>query len=138
MQHLRRMHVKTLINDPERARRSSLHGPKGGHKGRYLGNDREEAEPELHVVEQRCHIRLRQPPHKSFCLFCPATFRGSGSWEERMEHVGRHLEQNKKDGKDAPPVQSWRVDETVEQWLVSEGLIIHDGHSWSVTDGRRN
>ena len=54
-----------------------------------------------------------------------------------MEHVGRHLEQDKKEGRDAPAVSEWRTDATFEDWLETEGLISRNGFEWAIADGRR-
>ncbi|KAF2798579.1 hypothetical protein K505DRAFT_209168, partial [Melanomma pulvis-pyrius CBS 109.77] len=42
--------------------------------------------------QQRCHQTIPDTPPQSSCLFCYRIFTGPASWEERMEHVGRHLE----------------------------------------------
>lgn len=127
IQHLRRMHHR-----PSDVATSS-NGKTS--KSRSLSND--DADPAVHEAEQRCHIRLRRPPIHSCCLFCPAEFNGHGSWEERMEHIGRHLEQDKKEGRDAPLTTEWRHDQTVQSWLEVEGLIIRSGNDWHIADGRR-
>lgn len=128
IQHLRRMHHRPTETLAASNGKTS--------KSRSLGND--DADPAVHEAEQRCHIRLRRPPVHSCCLFCPAEFNGHGSWEERMEHIGRHLEQDKKEGREAPPTTEWRHDETVQSWLEVEGLIIRSGNEWHIADGRRN
>jgi len=101
----------------------------------------EEQDPAVIAAEERCHIRLRLPPATSCCLFCPAEFEGPSSWEERMEHVGRHLEQDRREGKEAPSTSQWRHDEGFEQWLEAEGLIAkvgYGGPEWRIADtGRR-
>ncbi|GAB7342704.1 hypothetical protein MBLNU457_g0856t1 [Dothideomycetes sp. NU457] len=128
IQHLRRMHHRPSEIPTSSNSKTS--------KSRSLSND--DADPAVHDAEQRCHIRLRRPPVHSCCLFCPAEFNGHGSWEERMEHIGRHLEQDKKEGREAPPTTEWRHDETVQSWLEVEGLIIRSGSDWHIADGRRN
>lgn len=135
VQHLRRMHHKPAEADTSYQRRTSLTGSKGS-KSKAI--TMEDTDPEVIAAERRCHIRLRLPPATSSCLFCPADFEGPGSWEERMEHVGRHLEQDKKEGKEALAPRVWRRDETVEQWLESEGLIVHNSYGWAIADGRRH
>ena len=55
-----------------------------------------------------------------------------------MEHIGRHLEQYKKDGQEAPATTTWRHDDTFESWLGSEGLIARSGNDWHIADGRRS
>ena len=123
IQHLRRMHRR-----PSEDRTCTA---KNGTKQRASSVD--ETDPAIVAAEQRCHIRLRGPPAHSCCLFCPAEFSGPGSWEERMEHIGRHMEQDKKDGREAPPVHQWRHDKTVEAWLEAEGLIVRAGYEWQLS-----
>ncbi|KAF2151357.1 hypothetical protein K461DRAFT_314217 [Myriangium duriaei CBS 260.36] len=127
IQHLRRMHFKNPnaekgANGRARARSSSLG---------------DEIDPALIAAEQRCHIKLRQPPNHSCCLFCPQEFEGPGSWDERMEHVGRHLEHIKKQGRDAPALSEWNHDEAFHNWLANEGLIALIDGEWQMADGRR-
>jgi len=128
IQHLRRMHHR-----PSEERSSSTSKTS---KSRSFGND--ETDPAVKAAEQRCHIQLRRPPTHSCCLFCTGEFNGHGSWEERMEHIGRHLEQYKKDGQEAPATTTWRHDDTFESWLGSEGLIARSGNDWHIADGRRS
>ncbi|PSK55721.1 hypothetical protein B9Z65_4599 [Elsinoe australis] len=139
IQHLRRMHHKPGqgCGHGHSGSISSEMGSRATSRARSLAPG-ESDDPAIAAAEQRCHIRLRQPPAKSCCLFCDATFEGPGSWEERMEHVGRHLEQDKKEGREAPVTEAWRVDLGFEQWCEAEGLIVRQGDGgWGVGEGRR-
>ncbi|KAF2146799.1 uncharacterized protein K452DRAFT_203728, partial [Aplosporella prunicola CBS 121167] len=49
-------------------------------------------ETTMPAFQKTCYRRLRDPPPASTCLFCTRSFAGPGSWDERMEHVGRHFE----------------------------------------------
>ncbi|KAL8781311.1 MAG: hypothetical protein Q9213_006059 [Squamulea squamosa] len=98
----------------------------------------------LDEVRRRCWISLREAPPRSICGYCaphpsrqtfadgssphhniidhhktkyikPAIFTGSGSWDERMEHVGRHLE------KGAPETEV--EDLELRDWMVGQGLL---------------
>lgn len=134
IQHLRRMHSKT---DPMSITDSLVTAPVAPPAPkRSRATTLEETDPQLVETEKRCHICVRSPPLSSRCLFCPAHFSGQGSFEERMEHIGRHLEQNKKEGRCIPSVADWNQDEVVEEWLESEGLIIAMGYGWQIADGR--
>jgi len=104
---------------------------------RQRGQSTDDNDPAIVAAEQRCHIRLRYPPSHSCCLFCPVEFEGPGSWEERMEHIGRHLEQHKREDREAPAVGEWRCDRSVETWLQCEGLIVRVGNEWQLAEGRR-
>ncbi|KAF1996736.1 hypothetical protein P154DRAFT_442888 [Amniculicola lignicola CBS 123094] len=111
--HLRRMHFPKLASKQDST-------PKA--------RDAEEAE---HT--KRCYQALRLPPPQSECLFCEKGFSGKASWEERMEHVGRHLE------KDSVNLdwKSWRADGALEEYFLQEGLVVRarDG-GWKLGDGK--
>lgn len=135
IQHLRRMHHKPSEDTSNKT-------AAGATKSRTSSsatstNLIDDTDPAIVAAEQRCYIRVRHPPSRSCCLLCSADFEGPGSWEERMEHVGRHFEQHKKEGKGPRPVSAWRVDMTVERWLEAEGLISRNGYEWQLADGRR-
>ncbi|MCJ1313616.1 hypothetical protein MMC25_007295 [Agyrium rufum] len=68
--------------------------------------------------------RTRSPAEFGQCGFCTADEAGmreareaSGSWEARMEHVGRHLE--KGDGN----TRVWREDLVLRDWALKEGIL---------------
>ncbi|EME39743.1 hypothetical protein DOTSEDRAFT_94778, partial [Dothistroma septosporum NZE10] len=79
IQHVRRMHPAAASRTEAT---SSL--PKAG-------KDNESMQA-LQDAANRCYKALRHPPQQSCCLFCDQQFTGNGSWDDRMEHVGRHLE----------------------------------------------
>ncbi|KIV99491.1 uncharacterized protein PV09_08797 [Verruconis gallopava] len=85
--------------------------------------------------QDRCYRRLRQNPAKSTCLFCGKLFEGEGSWEERMEHVGGHMEKERKANKPPVPVDEWHEDLDLRDYLECEGLIEFDDGKWSISDG---
>ena len=103
-QHVRRMHAP---------------GPKMSRP------ERERWEAGLEDLRQRCWVKSRETPEKSECGFCGSdgaagkkvVFEGAGSWEERMEHVGRHFE------KGEGTRLSWKEDVGLRDWMVSEGLL---------------
>jgi len=54
-----------------------------------------------------------------------------------MEHVGRHLEKDRKAGGAPIDVKDWQHDEDLEQWLLAEGLIEADrSGGWKLGDGK--
>ncbi|KAK2764596.1 hypothetical protein FQN54_009291 [Arachnomyces sp. PD_36] len=71
-------------------------------------------EASLEQVRRRCWIESRQPPNRSTCGFCNLPFGGPKSWEDRMEHVGRHFENGEQDE---------REDLVLREWAIEEGLI---------------
>jgi hypothetical protein len=87
--------------------------------------------------QDRCHRQLRSNPPRSGCLFCSRTFSGDSGWDERMEHVGGHFEQERKRGGKPTGPESWRDDQVLEQWLVQEGLIEHEASTgWHIGSGQ--
>jgi hypothetical protein len=116
-QHLRRMHA----------------APKD--KSSRTQKDYPVSEENLPKHQARCNLQLRDPPQHSTCLFCERIFVGATSWDERMEHVGRHLE---KDGSRLEMLDpaTWNVDEKLERYLIDEGLIVRDGAAWKIGDGK--
>ncbi|KAL8917039.1 MAG: hypothetical protein Q9208_008214 [Pyrenodesmia sp. 3 TL-2023] len=108
----------------------------------------------LEDIRRRCWMPLRDTPPKSICPYCapgpsrpgappssaekkpaapkPVVFEGKGSWDERMEHVGKHLE---KEGDLGPEVE----DVELREWMRGERLISEERGRWVVAGvgGRR-
>ncbi|KAI4287262.1 MAG: hypothetical protein L6R35_003478, partial [Caloplaca aegaea] len=104
----------------------------------------------LEAVRRRCWIHQRETPPRSICPYCaphpsrpsppaaadgsaakkkatkPVVFEGKGSWDERMEHVGRHLE---KEGEDLGVEVE---DVGLREWMVGEGLVAWEKAGWVV------
>lgn len=54
-----------------------------------------------------------------------------------MEHVGRHLEKERKAGGAPVDINDWQEDGVLKDWLISEGLIEADrSGSWRLGDGK--
>ncbi|KAI6902472.1 hypothetical protein KC318_g7791 [Hortaea werneckii] len=120
IQHVRRMHPFVLYE-----RRTAATIARKGKRGSGSGAEKDDAmETALAEIAQRCTIKLRDAPMQSGCLFCDASFEGPSSWEERMEHVGRHMEAARKLDQAAPYLNSWRRDDLTEEWLRAEGLVV--------------
>lgn len=93
-------------------------------------------EETLPEVQTRCYIKLRDTPMRSSCLFCDDVF---DSWEERMEHVGRHLEKDKGVAGVKLEPATWNLERDLEAWFEREGLIerVAEGSAeWRIGDGR--
>lgn len=118
-QHLRRMHAATKDNIHVRSQKQ------------FPVN-----EDNLSEHQTRCLQPLRTPPQQSLCLFCDRAFQGPSSWEERMEHVGRHLEKDKSIDIDMLDIKSWNEDEGLEKYLLDEGLIVREHGAWKIGDGK--
>ena len=80
---------------------------------------KEAFEHSLEAVRQRCWRQQRTPPDKSVCGFCDRVFEGPSTWDERMEHVGKHLEKGDIEEKE---------DEELREWALQEGIIAAVGH----------
>jgi hypothetical protein len=75
---------------------------------------KDDFEAGLETVRERCWRENRQAPQQSVCGFCRHLFDGPSSWEERMEHVGKHYEKGEGEEKE---------DEELREWAVREGLL---------------
>lgn len=102
-QHQRRMHAPWLQSGQRRTPGDAEHAA---------------FENSLEQVRQRCWLTLRQPPAVSHCGFCGQSFSGEGSWDARMEHVGRHFEREN-------PEQRGNEgeDQFVRDWGLREGIL---------------
>lgn len=120
IQHVRRMHPLSLNEHI-----SAASVPKKGRRGSDGSIVKSEAmETALVEIAKRCTIKLRDAPMQSGCLFCDASFEGPSSWEERMEHVGRHMEAVRKLDQAPPQPDVWRQDNLTERWLRAERLVV--------------
>lgn len=99
-QHLRRMH-----NPEKRTSKKNVDCVKW-----------EETIKELQV---ECLVMKRESPRELGCMVsgCGAIFKGRGAWDERMEHVGRHLE------RDGGRAGEERVDGRLVEWAVRESVV---------------
>lgn len=97
IQHQRRMHAPWL---PAKNPATQL--------------DRKKFEATLEELCRRCWVEQRKPPEKSVCGFCNASFEGPQSWDERMEHVAKHLSAGDGGEKEDPGLRTY---------LLKEGLI---------------
>lgn len=119
IQHVRRMHPQELL-------------PRNEDNKKSIKDTKEEQAS--NAASDRCYRIVRAPPSDSHCLQCDIHFHGPGSWEERMEHVGRHLEAAKKGAEPSVSPQDWRVDTSTHEWMVEEGIIELSGKRWIVAE----
>jgi hypothetical protein len=105
-QHLRRMHA------PSPVKRQSKKNA--------------EWEDRVKALQSSCLKTRREPPLRTKCPVrtCAQVFEGPTSWDERMEHVGRHLEKitaaGNGGGKERIEQES---DEFMIEWAVRERII---------------
>ncbi|KAL8828103.1 MAG: hypothetical protein Q9191_002783 [Dirinaria sp. TL-2023a] len=102
-QHIRRMHVPASEAD----------------KGTFKAS--------LESIRERCWIKLHDTPPRSICGFClhagqqgearkEVVFDGKSAWEDRMEHIGRHLEKGEKDEEEDVSLRDWMIREDLLHW----------------------
>ncbi|GAD99001.1 C2H2 finger domain protein [Paecilomyces variotii No. 5] len=104
-QHQRRMHAPWLVVT-----------------GLKLSQVEEDAfEASLDAVRTRCWHEKRKPPQQSQCGFCGKEFSGPRSWDERMEHVGKHFEKGE--------ANSETEDLELRMWAIQEGIIRPTGEN---------
>jgi hypothetical protein len=111
-QHQRRMHAPWVL---------------AGRPDATTEQERKAFEASLEDVRARCWHELRKPPQQSSCGFCGHNFSGPNSWNDRMDHVGRHFE------KDETPLEE-AEDIALRNWAISEGIIQRDSNGqWMLT-----
>ncbi|RDW79876.1 hypothetical protein BP6252_04514 [Coleophoma cylindrospora] len=79
---------------------------------------------QLHTTAKRDR---RKPPMKLICTVsgCSTTFTGKTAWEDRMEHVGKHLEKGN---------VAEHEDPHLIHWAAKEGIIAKSaGNKWKLT-----
>lgn len=105
-QHCRRMHAPWI---------NTKRGEEGASK-----REKDMFERELESIRSRCWIDNREAPSRSNCGFCGQVFADTPerkAWEDRMEHVGRHLE------RDGLPSKQEAIDTGLRAWAIKEGLV---------------
>ena len=81
----------------------------------------------IETVQARCHIRLRELPTNTICPFCPdhPTFK---KWEDRLEHVGKHLEKQDID-------LTGEVEDTaLRNWMIGQGFLERGEGGWRLCE----
>lgn len=136
-QHVRRMHGP----------RSS-----GSLRRNLTSAETNEFDEKLEAIRQRCWVQLRTKPPRSFCGFCrfkqeqyqkqqhdrilngldaqsisngmdDVIFEGDCAWDDRMEHVGKHLERGETEEVE---------DDGLREWMADQGLLSKKNGQWQV------
>ena len=110
-QHQRRMHAPWTA---------------GGNKRQPTEEEKNLFEQSLEDVRARCWVEQRKPPSQSRCGFCGKAFCGSQSWDERMEHVGRHFEKDEFLGDEVEDLE-------LRRWAVEEGIVRFVNGRWRLS-----
>lgn len=95
-----------------------MHGPKQGNT--YKNSQKDFLSQEIPKIQERCQRVRRSPPKWSKCGYCEDEFQGEGSWDMRMEHVGKHYEKN---NYKAINPKSWVMDVGLIRWAIDEGIV---------------
>jgi hypothetical protein len=86
-----------------------------------------EWEDKVKKLQNSCLKVRRTPPSKTKCPVrqCGQIFEGAASWDDRMEHVGRHLEKMNTIGNGAASneVIEQESDEFMIEWALTERII---------------
>jgi hypothetical protein len=102
-------------------------------KRQHRKND--EWDERVKELQSSCLKTRRNPPMRTRCPVreCAVIFEGSNSWDERMEHVGRHLEKTSAaagagaGGSSVPAankdVIDQESDEFMIEWALAERII---------------
>ncbi|KAJ6172757.1 hypothetical protein N7470_001824 [Penicillium chermesinum] len=129
-QHLQlgfyRCDVGNATTIPGRARRTHLH-----HPGNPMTLTAKISSPSTNAgytrlgssqdAEEHLPRMSRQPSRlgsSSQCVFCQEVFSGEGSWDARMEHVGRHVERD-----DPQTLSHANEDVLLREWGLREGIL---------------
>jgi hypothetical protein len=139
-QHLRRMHAPY-----QQAKEEEEFGPLRGSEGTAtsattiaVSSMLQLTEEQILDIQKRCYTILRAPPQQSNCVFCSRVFAGPSSWEERLEHVGGHLERDRKNNLLCLDASAWREDPALLDYLLREGIVDRDSRgAWRIGDGKR-
>lgn len=150
-QHLRRMHADPKLHATGANSWRNIHANtqtpnKASSSASASGSTSHSSSPSIPTYpvtdenipahQTRCYKMLRQTPPQSSCLFCNHNFSGPSSWDDRMEHVGRHLEKERKP--EMLDYTQWRQDQPLQNWLMEEGLIVWSeaAGAWKIGDGK--
>lgn len=104
-----------------------MHAPWLQSGGRRAPTEEEKSafETGLEEIRQRCWQGLRTPPLQSHCGFCKEVFSGQGSWDVRMEHIGRHFERE-----DRGILGVEEEDLALREWGIEQGILVGVDGGW--------
>jgi hypothetical protein len=140
-QHLRRMHAKPSTKKALKAHAAAMRSSTKRPTASSSSSSRP-TELELIISKWEDHVRKSQSAAKTervnlpTYMRCPAAncgvdFHGKTAWDDRMEHVAKHLESG-----DRKVVFGGDGDGTLMAWLAGEGLgvVERDGAGWRLGD----
>lgn len=79
--------------------------------------------------QMKAKVTRGQPCNNSVCPAegCEQRFEGSKGWDDRMEHIAKHLEERK-------DVQLDQGAGGVREWALRQGLVAKEGDAWRLLD----
>ena len=110
IQHVRRMH-------PLPGSAPAVTNDKRKKKGKVVQDKKADAAVER--IAQACHKYLNPRPELNNCPICTESFSGPSSWDDCVEHVGKHMEDAKKKQSGLLPVHNWHRDMDIQAWLIN-------------------
>lgn len=124
-QHVRRMHAPTNLQKPQKSSKKSpgISASASASSSSPSAADWEEQIKTLQsrALRERCelptYMRCPAAPH------CSAEFSGADAWDQRMEHVARHLE-NAALGDEEPVVFGGPTDPTLVEWATGPDVAV--------------
>ncbi|KAK6437679.1 hypothetical protein LTR95_006123 [Oleoguttula sp. CCFEE 5521] len=128
VQHVRRMHT------PKASGKATTSSKK---RTSVKSIKHETTDIDLDILADQCCLSLRGLPENTCCLFCDRVFEGPGSFEDRLEHVGTHLEGVKRGSTAIVAVEDWRRDQGMEDWLCATRLGLQSAGAVRLVDGGR-
>ena len=89
-----------------------------------MNKKNQEWEDKLKELQASCLRVKRQPPTKLGCPLndCDGFFEGASCWDDRMEHVGKHLEKAASMGANSFSVEQ-EDDDLLVNWALRERII---------------
>ncbi|MCJ1278526.1 hypothetical protein MMC21_006343 [Puttea exsequens] len=81
----------------------------------------------IEAAQVRCKMEVRDPPTNTICPFCPS-LPPFESWEDRLEHIGKHLEKGEVDVRDE------REDEGLRRWMEEQRFVVRTREGWVLVD----
>ncbi|KAI9886281.1 MAG: hypothetical protein M1823_001890 [Watsoniomyces obsoletus] len=128
-QHLQRLHAPAATKSGPNGVNSNANNKSSATNAAATAKWRSE----IAQIQERCLVQNRAPPSFGCCGFCRQEFHGDTSWDDCLEHVGKHYE----DLNVLP--RSWRDDPRLREWMLEHGLLRRDGNgNWELTvEGKR-
>lgn len=118
-QHLRRMHTPPTVKKTIKQQEKKGGPPAGAHDAKQQWEERIRSQ-QRNAIQERCALPdyMRCPAKE-----CSAEFKGTDAWDQRMEHVAKHLE---KAGTDGGPrvVFGGPGDPTLMAWAAKDEVAV--------------